>query len=113
MFTMETWILLTVWAVTAGYVTAGVLASLYQWLAAEPVSFRLLMSETMARSVLAVPLLAFAGPAVIARNAWRGRVVEGRAWGWIAASAAIVGTWSFLTGVIVLDGALALRALLA
>lgn len=91
------------WAITAGYVTSGLLSSLYQWLRAEPVSFRLLVSGGLGLSLIAMPLLVFAGPAVLARNVWRGRVIEGREWRWIVASAGIILCWSFITGVIVLE----------
>jgi len=40
---------------------------------------------------------------VIARNAWRGRTIKGRAWGWMAASLVLVSVWSFIIGVYVLD----------
>lgn len=102
-------LILLFWAVVAGYVTAGILASLYQWLTSEPVSFKLLVTGGLGASLVAMPLLLLSGPAVIARNAWRGRVIEGRAWSWIMASAVIVAGWSFVNGVIVLEFLLSLR----
>ncbi len=98
---MQVWLTLF-WCISAGYVTAGLLASFYQLLADRPLSFTMLTSTPVA-SVLAVPLLVMSGPAVIVRNTARGRVVEGRAWGWILASIVIVGFWSFMTGVVVLQ----------
>src|SRR5262245_55857534 len=107
---MQTVVLVTFWAVAAGFVTAGLFASSYQLLTNAPVSFRLLMiSEKMLTSILAVPILLFSGPMVIARNAMYGRILERREWGWILASAAIVTTWSFLTGVVILDFLFSLR----
>jgi hypothetical protein len=40
---------------------------------------------------------------VIARNAYQGRILQRREWGWVVMSAAIVTTWSFLTGVLILE----------
>lgn len=100
---MSTVLLITVWAIAAGYVTAGLLASLYQLLTRNPVSFNLLFVGEMAMTLLAVPLLLLSGPVVIARNAWQGHIVQRRDWGWLAAAGLIVAVWSFLTGVIVLE----------
>lgn len=100
---MQTVVLVTFWAVAAGFTTAGLAASLYQLITNSPVSFRLIMVGEMLASILAVPLLLFSGPVVIARNAWQGRILERREWAWLFASAAIVTTWSFLTGVVILE----------
>lgn len=95
--------LVTFWSVAAGFVTAGLFSSLYQLITDAPVSFTLILSEKMQTALLAVPLLLFSGPLVITRNAWRGRVLEQREWGWIMGSIAIVTLWSFITGLVVLD----------
>jgi hypothetical protein len=96
-------VLVTFWAVSAGFVTAGLFYSLYQLITNSPVSFNMMMVGRLYNSLMAVPILLFSGPMVIAHNAWRGHVLERRQWGWILVSAAIVTTWSFLTGVIILD----------
>lgn len=103
------WLAVVIWAIAAGYVTAGILSSFYQWIAAKPLSFRLLVSDELRASVIAVPLLALSGPAVLARNAWRGRIIEERAWGWIALSVAIIAGWSFVTGIAVLEALFSFR----
>jgi uncharacterized membrane protein YdcZ (DUF606 family) len=54
--------------------------------------------------------LVVAGPAVIMRNAIRGRLVEQRPNHWLALSAAISATWSFLSGVFILKIYVALLA---
>lgn len=90
------------WGISAGYVTAGLVSSIYQLVADRPVSFNMLLASPVS-SALAVPLLVISGPAVLARNATRGRIVEGRPWGWIIASLFLVGCWSFFTGVIVIQ----------
>jgi hypothetical protein len=95
------WVVLL--GVAAGIVTAGLLSSFFRMMTAKQISFGLLMSDSPWTSAIAVPLLVLSGPAVIARNAWRGRVIEGRAWGCIVASAAIVATWSFVTGILVIE----------
>ena len=100
---MTTIVLVTFWAVAAGFVTAGLFASCFQLLTNSPVSFTMLNVNRMLNAVMAVPLLLFSGPMVIARNAWNGRVTAQREWGWIFVSAAIVTTWSFLTGVLILE----------
>jgi hypothetical protein len=104
---------LVFWAVSAGVVTAGLLSSLYSLVTAEPVTFRALLTGGLVVSMLSMPLLLLAGPLVIARNAWRNGVVETRAWSFVAATGAIVLTWSFINGVVVLEFLLALRGALA
>jgi hypothetical protein len=104
-------LIVVAWGVAAGIVTAGLLSSFFRMLTSKPVSFGLLMSDSPWTSAVAVPLLVLSGPAVVARNAWRGRVIEGRAWGWILASAAIVATWSFVNGILVLEAIFFVNAL--
>lgn len=58
--------------------------------------------EHTGMAVLHVLLLLFAGPLILARNSYRGRVVEGRAMGWIAASGGIAAGWCLLSGVFIL-----------
>lgn len=100
---MSVVVLITLWAVAAGFVTAGLFASFYQLVTNSPVSFRLLVAGETVTAILSVPLLLFSGPLVITRNAWNGRVIEQRDWRWIMVSCAIVAGWSFITGVIVLE----------
>lgn len=91
------------WSVCFGFVTAGIISNCYRAVTTRPISFRLLFEGGGTGMLLALPLLAISGPAVIARNAWRGRVIEGRAWGWLAASFFLVSLWSFLIGLYVVD----------
>ena len=49
-------------------------------------------------------LIMFAGPAILMRNAIRGRRIEHRNVGWLVASAAIAGAWSLCSGVMLLPG---------
>lgn len=91
------------WSVLFGFVTAGIVANCYHWLMARPMSFHLLFEGGAMGSLMALPLLAVTGPAVIARNAWRGRRIEGRAWAWIAVSGVLIAAWSFIIGLYILD----------
>jgi hypothetical protein len=90
------------WSIAFGFVFAGVVAAIYRLVTSEPPSFSLL-STGDARAVMSVPLLAVTGPAILARNSWRGRAIEGRGLGWIAAGGALAAGWSFVTGVFVLN----------
>lgn len=105
---MNTDLIITFFAVATGFVSAGVLSSLYQLVTAEPVRFDL-DGASMASGVAAVVLLMFAGPVVLMRNAVRGRLIEHRPIGWLAASLAISSLWSLCSGVVVLEFALAVR----
>jgi hypothetical protein len=104
---------LVLWAIAAGYVTAALATSSYQWLMDEAVSFRLLVTGGLAASLAALPLLMLAGPAVIARNSWRGRRIEGRPLGFVALAGVIAAGWSFVTGVMVIEFLLVIRGLVA
>ncbi len=102
---MQVVVIVMFWGIAVGFVTAGLFASLYQLVTNNPVSFRMLMTSKMASSVLAVPILLFSGPLVIARHALLGggNIVSRREWGWLAMAVAIIGCWSFLTGIVILD----------
>lgn len=93
--------------IATGFVSAGVLASFYQLVTAQPVRFDF-NGDRLLSGVAMVVLLMFAGPAVLMRNALRGRLVEHRHAGWLAASAVIAGAWSLCSGAIVMEFALAL-----
>ncbi|MCB1473491.1 MAG: hypothetical protein H6878_11875 [Rhodobiaceae bacterium] len=87
--------------VLIGFAAAGVAHSAYNLAIAQPPRFDHRPKGTGA-AVLHVLLLLFAGPMVLARNSYRGRVVEGRAMGWIAASGGIAAGWCLLSGVFIL-----------
>lgn len=98
----------TFFAVATGFVSAGVISSFYQLVTAEPARFDL-GGDRLVAGVAMVMLLMFAGPAILMRNAVRGRRIEGRPVGWLIASTAIAGGWSLCSGIVVLQFALALR----
>ncbi|PLX37130.1 MAG: hypothetical protein C0606_11525 [Hyphomicrobiales bacterium] len=96
-----------VFALLTGFVAAGILGSFYQLVTHEPPSFKFSLENWFA-VIAAVIMCAFAGPFIIMRNAIRGRRIENRPVGWLAASTAIAGMWSLCSGIVVLDFAIAL-----
>lgn len=100
--------LLLVYAIAAGFVSAGCLASLYQLMTDRPPGFAL-ASEGLLAGVAAILVCVFAGPFIIMRNAIRGRRIEKRPIGWLAASSAIAAGWSLCSGILVIELALVLR----
>ena len=97
------------YSVATGFVTAGIVASFYQWITAEPPRFGPLGASAAALMVTFL-FCAVAGPFIIMRNAIAGRRKQKLALGWIAGSLAIAGMWSACSGLLVLDFALAARA---
>ena len=100
---------IAVFATAVGFVSAGILASFYQLVTADPVRFDM-RDDRLLLGVGQILLLMFAGPAVLMRNAVRGRVIEKRPLGWLAAAAVIAAGWSLCSGIVVLEFALAIRA---
>jgi hypothetical protein len=91
-----------VYTVAVGFVAAGLMSSLYQLATNKTVAFEILF-QRKARGVLGVLTLTVAGPAVIMRNAIRGRLIENRPGHWLALSTLISAAWSFLQGVFILS----------
>ncbi|MGI9412109.1 MAG: DUF6949 family protein [Hyphomicrobiales bacterium] len=90
------------YTIAVGFVTAGLIGSLYQLLTSKPVAFELLHRSGSA-AILGVLTLVVAGPAVIMRNAIRGRLLEDRPGHWLAISTVLSAAWSFLQGVFILS----------
>jgi Family of unknown function (DUF6949) len=90
-------------AMIMGFALAGVSGSLFRLITKRRISFELAGTD---RPVifLGVMILMFAGPAVIMRNAIRGRLIENRALYWLALSTLIAGMWSFLAGITLING---------
>lgn len=95
-------------AIAIGFVGSGIIASFYQLIMARPPRFDL-EGSSIAAGVAGVVLLMFAGPVILMRNAIRGRLLERRPVGWLAASTLIAGAWSLCSGVVLLQVGLALR----
>lgn len=101
-------LIISVYLIVTGFVSAGVLGSFYQWIRAEPVGFAV-EYENWVHGFLGVLFCVFAGPFIIMRNTIRARRLEGRPFGWIVASSAIASLWSFCTGLIILHFVLSIH----
>ena len=93
--------IVALFAIAIGFVLAGLLSSLYQLVTAKPVRFDL-PTGSIIIGILQTFLIMFAGPAILMRNAIRGRRIEHRNVGWLVASTAIAGAWSLCSGVMLL-----------
>lgn len=96
------------YVMAVGFVVAGICASLARLVTGRPLAFGVEPAADLAWVPALVVTRAFAGPAIIMRNALTGALREGRATAWLAASTLISALWSFVSGVVVLD--LVLRA---
>jgi hypothetical protein len=101
-------IVISLFLIAVGFVCAGILSSFYQLVRAEPARFDV-EGDSVLEGLGRVMLLMFAGPAILMRNAIRGRMIEHRPLGWLAASAAIAGAWSLCSGAVVFEFILAFR----
>lgn len=94
-------ILLIVYVICVGFVGAGLLACIYQMVTSTAPQFRL-TSRSLLMAPLDIVLIAFAGPLILLNNGIRGRLIYDRPFGWLVASSAISGFWSFCSGTVVL-----------
>jgi hypothetical protein len=95
---MSTDMIVAIFSIAIGFVLAGVLSSFYQLVTARPARFDL-QADSIVSGIAQTFLIMFAGPAILMRNAIRGRRIEGRPVGWLFASTAIAGAWSLCSGV--------------
>ena len=100
------------YAVAAGFVAAGFIGSLYELITDQPPRF-VLNAETLLSGIGTIFICVFAGPFIIMRQAIRGRILERRPLGWLAASAAIAAGWSLCSGIVVIQFAMALNNTIA
>ncbi|MBN8920317.1 MAG: hypothetical protein J0H62_06425 [Rhizobiales bacterium] len=100
-------------ALAIGFAVAGVLTSGYAALAERPLGFTALMQASRNRSLVAVPVLVFAAPAVIMRHTLRAARAEGGNFGFVAIATVIAGGWSLLSGTVVAAGWVELVRLMA
>ena len=103
----------TFMALAVGFAVAGMLASAYQLVTEQPLSFRLLGQGASFATLLAIPVLTFAAPFVIMRNTIRGRRIERRRFEFVMAATVIAGLWSLMSGTVVVMGFEALGLLFA
>ncbi len=90
------------YTIAVGFVAAGLIGSIYQLITSRQIAFELLFQHSRP-AIIGVAALVMAGPAVIMRNAIRGRLVENRPGHWLALSTALSVGWSFLQGVFILS----------
>jgi hypothetical protein len=103
---------LIAYSIAAGFVAAGFIGSLYQLLTDQPPKFRF-EADSLWAGASSTFIVVFAGPFIIMRNAIRGRLMEHRPLGWLAASAAIAAGWSLCSGILVIHMALAVEGTIA
>lgn len=88
--------------VVTGFIAAGFLNSVYQFVTNKVMSFDL-SKETGVVMLVSFLTLIFAGPFILVRNSLRGFRIENRHVGWVAASTAISIFWSFVSGMFILN----------
>ncbi len=103
---------LAAYAAMAGFVASGFIGSLYQLLTDKPPKFSV-EADTILASISSTFVCIFAGPFIIMRHAIRGRTLEDRPLGWLAASMFIAAGWSLCSGIIVIEFALAVNGTIA
>ncbi len=91
-----------VYTIAVGFVAAGLISSLYQLITSRQIAFELLFQSSRP-AILGVAALVLSAPAVIMRNAIRGRLVENRPGHWLAISTVLSAVWSFLQGIFILS----------
>ena len=84
-------------AIILGFAVAGFVSAVYRAIRAEPASFHMLQSGGLS-TAMAIPLLAFAGPAVLMRNTIRGRRFEKRKIHFVAIATVLASLWSMAIG---------------
>lgn len=97
------------YATATGLVAAGILASLYELVTAQPVKFRL-FGKSFGAWFASFLFLAMTGPFIILRGAVHAVRTERRPFGAMMLSLLIAGLWSSCSGLVVLDIALTARA---
>jgi len=96
-----------------GFAVAGSLATGYQLVTERPLSFRLLNEGARLVTLLAIPVLTFAAPFVIMRNAIRGRRIERRRFEFVMLATVLAGFWSMMSGTVVVTAFTAFSLLFA
>jgi len=87
-----------VYLVLIGLAAGGIAVSGYRLATDKPASFQA-RPETAFGALGQVFVLVFGGPLVLMRNAIRGRMIESRPLGFLAASTVIASLWCFFSGV--------------
>ena len=96
-----------------GFAVAGLLATGYQLVTEQPLSFRLLNQGLRLVTFLSIPVLTFAAPFVIMRNVIRGRRIERRRFEFVMLATVLAGFWSLMSGTVVVTAFKAFSQLFA
>jgi cytochrome c biogenesis protein CcdA len=96
------------YAGTVGFVAAGIVASLYQWVTSEPARFMLLGSG-MPAMVTSFAFCAMTGPIIVLDHAVRLRQAEKGPLSWLFAGLFVTALWSCCSGVVLLSVVVLLR----
>lgn len=96
-----------------GFSVAGLLATGYQLVTEQPLSFRLLNRGLRFVTFLAIPVLTFAAPFVIMRNIVRGHDAERRRFAFVMLATVLAGFWSLMSGTVVVTAFRAFSQLFA
>ena len=99
--------------VMIGFAVAGLLATGYQLVTEQPLSFRLLNQGLRLVTFLSIPVLTFAAPFVIMRNVIRGRRIERRRFEFVMLATVLAGFWSLMSGTVVVTAFKAFSQLFA
>jgi hypothetical protein len=96
-----------------GFAVARLLATGYQLITEQPLSFRLLNQGMRVVTFLSIPVLTFAAPFVIMRNVIRGRRIERRRFEFVMLATVLAGFWSLMSGTVVVTAFQAFSQLFA
>src|SRR5262245_302681 len=101
-------IFLLLYCVAVGFVSAGIAASFYRLVTAEPARFALLGQSAFGLATSFV-FCALTGPVIVVDFALRSRRAEQMPFGWRMAGVAIAALWSCCLGLVVLALVLTVR----
>lgn len=101
-------VLLLVYCVAVGFVSAGIAASFYKLVTAEPARFALLGQDVFALATSFV-FCALTGPVIVVDFAIRNRRDERMPFAWLMAGVGVAALWSCCLGLVVLELVLTVR----
>ncbi len=97
------------YAVTVGFVAAGIVASFYQLVTSERAKFILLGNGILA-TMMTIVFCALTGPVIIMDRALKARIKEREPVGWLLGSVLVAVLWSCCSGIVVISFALSFRS---
>jgi hypothetical protein len=100
------------YACTVGFVAAGITASFYKMVTAEPARFALL-GESILGWATTLAFCALTGPVIVMDRAIRSRRTDRMPVGWLFAGVLVAGLWSICLGIVVLELVMGVRDTLA